>query len=71
MLHYDLQLPAFTVSEFEKIASLPKNTAYALIRQKKLRAVLDVNAQYRIPYSQACAFMERQDETFGTQTYNT
>lgn len=63
MLHYDLPLPSYSVSEFESMASLPKNTAYRLIREKKLRAVLDVTGRkYRIPYSQACAFMERLDE---------
>lgn len=64
MLSYDLPLPTYDVAEFEALASLPKNTTYALIRQKKIRAVLDVTGRkYRIPYSQACAFMERQDET--------
>ena len=63
MLHYDLPLPTYDVGEFEAIAQLPKNTAYRLIRERKLRAVLDVTGRkYRIPYSQACAFMERLDE---------
>ncbi len=60
MLHYDLPLPTFDIAEFEALASLPKNTTYRLIREKKIRAVLDVTGRkYRIPYSQACAFMER------------
>ena len=63
MLHYDPPLPSYSVAEFEALAQLPKNTAYRLIREKKIRAVLDVTGRkYRIPYSQACAFMERQDE---------
>lgn len=63
MLHYDLPLPTFDVAEFKALAELPKNTTYRLIREKKIRAVLDVTGRkYRIPYSQACAFMERLDE---------
>ncbi len=63
MLHYDLPLPTFDVAEFEALASLPKNTTYRLIREKKIRAVLDITGRkYRIPYSQACAYMERLDE---------
>ncbi len=63
MLHYDLPLPTFDVAEFEALASLPKNTTYRLIREKKIRAVLDITGRkYRIPYSQACAYMERMDE---------
>ncbi len=63
MLHYDLPLPTFDVAEFEALASLPKNTTYHLIREKKIRAVLDITGRkYRIPYSQACAYMERMDE---------
>ena len=62
MLTYDLPMPAYTVAEFEKLAGIPRNVGYALIRQKKLRAILDVTGKYRIPYSQACAYMERMDE---------
>lgn len=62
MLTYDPPMPAYTVAEFEKLAGIPKNVGYALIRQKKIRAVLDVTGKYRIPYGQAYAYMERMDE---------
>lgn len=59
---YEIQVPGFTISEFELLAGIKKNVAYQMIKDKKLRAVLDVTNKYRIPYSQGCAFMERQDE---------
>ncbi len=57
-----LEIPAFTVAEFEKLASLPKNAAYKLIRRGELRAIADVCGQYRIPYAEAAVFIRLREE---------
>lgn len=57
-----LDLPGFTVSEFERLAGLPKNTAYKLIRRGELAAVVDVVGQYRISYGEAAVFIRRRED---------
>ncbi len=52
-----LELPMYTVSEAEKIAGLPKNMGYKLIRQGALFATHDVNNQLRIPYEELVRFV--------------
>lgn len=52
-----LELPMYTVSEAEKLASLPKNMGYKLIRQGQLSATRDVNNQLRIPYGELVRFI--------------
>jgi hypothetical protein len=52
-----LELPMYTVSESEKLAGLPKNMGYKLIRQGVLFATRDVNGQLRIPYEELVRFV--------------
>ena len=56
-----LEMPGYTVAEFEKLAGLPKNTGYKLIRRGKLVAVLDVTGQFRIPYAEAAIFVRTKE----------
>lgn len=57
-----LQVPGYTVAEFEALAGIPKNTAYKLIRRGELVAVVDVVGQYRIPYGEATFFMRMREQ---------
>lgn len=57
-----LQVPGYTVAEFEKLASLPRNTGYKLIRLGKIRAVVDVCGQYRVPYAEAAVFIRMREQ---------
>ncbi len=62
-----LELPGYTVSEFERLARLPKNMAYKLIRRGELTATVDVVGQYRIPYGEAAFFVWKREQKAGLQ----
>jgi predicted site-specific integrase-resolvase len=57
-----LELPGYTVNEFERLAGLPKNTAYKLIRHGELEAMVDIVGQYRIPYGEAALFVRMKEQ---------
>ena len=59
-----LELPGYTVAEFERLAELPKNKAYKLIKRGELVAVMDVVGQIRITYEEAASYirMRQQDQ---------
>lgn len=57
-----LDMPGYTVAEFEALAGLPKNTAYKLIRRGELVAVVDVVGQYRIPFAEAALFVRMREQ---------
>lgn len=59
-----LEIPGYTVNEFERLAGLPRNTAYKLMKRGEITAVVDVCGQYRIPYGEAVLFMRtKEDQT--------
>lgn len=57
-----LDMPGYTVAEFEKLAGLPRNTAYKLLRRGELTAVVDVCGQYRITYGEAALFVRMREQ---------
>lgn len=56
-----LEHPGFTVAEAERIANLPKNTMYKLIRRGEISARLDVCGQYRIEYGEFYSFLKNRE----------
>ena len=58
-----LDHPGFTVAEAEKLAGLPKNTMYKLIRRGDVRAGVDVVGQYRIEYGELYTFLKNREAT--------
>ncbi len=61
-MHVTLELPGYTVAEFERLAGLPKNSCYKLIRRGEIRATVDVCGQYRIPLAEAAWFVRVHED---------
>jgi len=54
--------PAYTVAEAERLLELPEKRAYALAKEKRLRAVRDITGQMRVPYAEVYAILRAREK---------
>ena len=57
-----MELPGYTVSEFETLAGIPRKVGYALIKEGKLGAYTDSEGRLRVSPFEAFHYLRSKEE---------